>query len=325
MNNTLAARQHAMLDHALGPVVRAALATPGTIEVMANADGRLWHETHGRPAVCIGTQDARITEAVIRLVAACNNQTVTADQPSLAATLPGGQRFQGFLPPRTKAPAYCIRVPQAQVLPREAYVPQCCPADIWERLTQAVADRETLLLAGGMSSGKTTLMNSLAAHIPPTIRVVTMEDTSELAVCVPNYLQLYAQGESSLAAVVKDGFRTAAQCIPVGELRDGATALQALKLWLAVGGGMATIHAESARQALTRLAYLCAEVSPGTYEPLIGETVRWVVWLESVNGHRRVSQVVKVHTWNGEDYACETVWERGRDAGAAGAHGRAAA
>jgi Flp pilus assembly CpaF family ATPase len=324
MNNTRIARQHVMLAQALGPLVRRALATPGTVEISVNADGTIWHEVHGALAVYLGVQDPRVTEATIRLVASCNGQTVHADAPSLAGTLPDGQRFQGFLPPRTKAPAYCIRVPQAQVLTRADYVPQCCPAHVWDVLTQAVVHRETLLLAGGMSSGKTTLMNSLAAYIPPSMRVVTMEDTSELAVRVPNHLQLYAQDTTSLAAIVKDGFRTAAQCIPVGEMRDGATALQALKLWLAVGGGMATIHADSAHQALTRLAYLCREVSPGTYEPLIGDTIEWVVWLESVNGHRRVAEVIKVHHWNGENYACETILARSRAPGAAGAPGRGA-
>jgi type IV secretion system protein TrbB len=307
-----------MLNHVLGPVVRAALATPGTTEVLANPDHTLWHERHGHAAVCLGTQDPRVTEATIRLVAALSGQTVHADKPSLATTLPGGQRFQGFLPPRTTAPAYCIRVPQAQVLPREAWVPQGCPADIWDTLTQAVIHRETMLLAGAMSSGKTTLMNSLAAYIPKDVRVTTLEDTAELAVTVPNHLQLYAADAEELAAVIKDGFRTAAQCLPVGEIREGWAALQALNLWLAVGGGMATMHADSALQALTRLAYLCAEVCPGSYEARIGDTIRWVVWLESVGGYRQVSEVIRVYNWNGGQYVTDTGFARHRSRPAVG-------
>src|SRR5215467_10701516 len=116
-------RQEAMLQHALGDVVRDALAMPGTVEIMINADGRVWHERHGAPTVCIGTQDPRQTEATIRLVATLNRKSVSVDTPSIAGVLPGGQRFQGWIPPRTTGPAYCIRCHQTEVLTQHAYVP----------------------------------------------------------------------------------------------------------------------------------------------------------------------------------------------------------
>jgi Flp pilus assembly CpaF family ATPase len=312
MNNTLLARQHAMLEHALGPVVRAALALRGTVEVMVNDNGTIWHEVHGAAAICIGSQEPRVTEATIRLVASCNGQAVHADAPSLAGTLPGGQRFQGFLPPRTKAPAYCIRVPQAQVLTRADYVPQCCSAETWAMIAQAVTARDNIILCGGMSSGKTTLANALARLITPGIRVCTMEDIAELSVTTPNQIQLYTSANADLHVVAKEGFRTAAQRILVGEIRDGWTAINTFKLWLAVGGGICTTHADSARDALMRLEYLCAEVSPGQYQLLLGDVIDLIVFLEVVEGRRLISEVVRVHTWKEGNYVLETLFDRGR-------------
>ena len=118
-------RQRAMLDHALGPLVRQALASEGTTEVMINADGNIWHERQGAPAVRIGTQGPTQTEAILRLVATLNHTHIHADTPSIAGVLPGGERVQGWLLPRTKGPALCIRVPPTQVLTRADYVPQC--------------------------------------------------------------------------------------------------------------------------------------------------------------------------------------------------------
>lgn len=126
---------------------------------------------------------------------------------------------------------------------------------------------------------------------------------------VPNYLQLYAADVADLGAVVKEGFRTAASRCLVGEIRDGVTALQALKLWLAVGGGIATTHADSARDALTRLQYLCAEVSPGDYQPLLGDVIDLIVYLrkEETTGQRHIAEVLKVNGWNGETYELEVM------------------
>ena len=316
---SLEARQRMMLEEALGPLVRAALATPRTVEVLVNADGTIWHEVHGTGMVCVGMQDPRTTEATIRLVAALNQAEIHRRQPSLDAVLPTGERFKGFLPPRTRGPAYCIRCPQAQALTREDYVPACCPAEVWDLLARAVVGRTNVLLVGGMSSGKTTLMNALIRLIPPHTRVASMEDTAELTLSMPNHLQLYTSADADLQAVVKEGFRTAAQRILVGEIRDGVTAINTLKLWLGVGGGIATTHADSARDALTRLAYLCAEVGAGTYQPLLGDVIDLIVFMENIQGQRLISEVVRVYAWKGDRYDMETVWQRPGNAGAAGA------
>jgi type IV secretion system protein VirB11 len=294
------ARQVAMLHEMLGPLVREALAQPGTVEVMVNADGTVWHETYGAAQVYLGHQDPAMAEGVIRLVAALNNTVCHRDKPSLAGTLPGGERFQGWIPPRAKAPSYCIRVHQVQVLTREHYVPTCCSVAIWDAMAQAVAARQTVLLAGRMGSGKTTLFNTLLSLIPDSVRVVTIEDTAEVSVGVPNHLQLYGSADENLDAVVKEGFRSNGQRMPVGEIRDGKTAIQTLNLWLAVGGGLATTHGDSARDALARLEYLCAQASPGDYGYLLGGVIDLVVYLQTVDGRRQITEVLTVDWKEGQ-------------------------
>jgi Flp pilus assembly CpaF family ATPase len=293
-SETMQTRHQTMLEHALGDLIREALAQPGCVEVEVNADGTVWHECYGAQAVQIGRQSPVVTEAVIRLVAALNQTVVHAGRPSIAGTLPGGQRFQGWVPPRTKAPAYLIRVPPTQVLTREAYVPACCSAAMWDTLVDAIVTGQTVLLAGGMSSGKTSLFNALMGVVPSDVRLVTIEDTAEGVITVPNHLQLYGTAEHDLDAAVKEAFRSAGRRLPVGEIRDGKTAIQALKLWQAVGGGLATIHASSGRNVLARLASLCADVSPGEYHSRLGEVIDLIVYLEIRAGRRQITDVLRV-------------------------------
>jgi type IV secretion system protein TrbB len=307
----MAARHLAMLEEALGPVIREALAVPGTVEILVNPDQTIWHEVHGQDRmVCLGTQSPQATAAVIRLVATLNGKTVHADKPSLNGVLPGGQRFQGFLPPRSPAPAFCIRVHQAQVLTREDYVPSAMPATVWDLLVQAIADRLNILIVGGMASGKSTLFNALIQCIPKDIRVCTMEDTAEAMPSVPNYLQLYAGEDGDLQDVVKDGFRTAARRILIGEIRDGKTAMRTLKVWLAVGGGIATTHANSAREGLAYVAQLCRESQPGVHEETIGRVVDLVVFLKEAQGQRQVWEVLRIYGWKEGHYDEEMVFDR---------------
>ena len=305
-------RWHAMLHDALGPVILDALAGTDTREVMVNPDGTIWHDRDGQTAVCLGTQRARATEAVIRLVASLNAKSISFAHPSLHAVLPSGERFQGFVPPRTKGPSFCIRKPQAQVLSRDDYVPASCSAETWDRMVQAVQRRENVMLCGGMGSGKTTLLNALVRLIAPTVRLCTMEDTAEAVVEVPNHIQLYTSDDADLQAVVKEGFRTAAHQCLVGEIRDGVTALNTLKLWLGIGGGICTTHADSAFDALPRWEFLCGEVAPGQYGPQLAGVIDLVVYLKTVAGHCRILQMAAIKGWNNGTYDYEILLDECR-------------
>ena len=161
-------RRRQMLRTAFGPAIAAALADPAVIEVMANPDGKLWIES-----VPAGRRDsgeriaAAEAERIIRLVAAHVRREVTDKAPIVSAELPEtGERFEGVMPPVAPAPCFSIRKP-AQVLYRlQDYVaarimtpPQA------QLLREAVKDRRNILVVGGTSSGKTTLVNALLAEV----------------------------------------------------------------------------------------------------------------------------------------------------------------
>ena len=177
-------RRRQMLRTAFGPAIAAALADPTVIEVMANPDGKLWIES-----VPAGRRDsgeriaAAEAERIIRLVAAHVRREVTDRAPIVSAELPEtGERFEGVMPPVAPAPCFSIRKP-AQVLYR---LPDYVAARIMtppqaQLLREAVEDRRNIVVVGGTSSGKTTLVNALLAEVATLgERVVILEDTREL-------------------------------------------------------------------------------------------------------------------------------------------------
>jgi len=314
MTVSVTTRTTAMLEEALGVMIQEPLANPRTSEVMANPDGRLWLEQQGEPMACIGYLPWQDRERIIRLAAAVDGTQVSSEQPSVDATLPGGQRFHGSIPPRVKAPYFTIRTHQQQVLTRADYVPALCPADMFDRLLEAVVARETVLIVGMMSSGKSTLMSTLVAAIPQHERVVTVGDVQEVKVSVPNQVALFAP-PSRLHEAIEEAWRSAAHRVLVEEIRTGAAAMAALDVWMGLKGGLCTLHGKSCRDALARLEHLCGEVNrSGQFGPRIGSVVDLVVYLEQVEGQRQICEVMKVKGWK-TDYELETLFHRNSGAG----------
>ena len=307
-----------MLTEAFGATIEAALADPQTTEVMANPDGRLWVERHGGGVACVGALDALEREGIIRLAAGLDYGSVDAAHPSVDATLPGGQRFHGSIPPRVKAPYFTIRTHQQRVLTRADYVPHLCPGAVFDRLMQAIVDREMVLIAGMMSSGKSTFMTTLVSAIPPQERVVTVGDVAEVRVSVPNQVALFAP-PSQVHVAIEEAWRSNAHRVLVEEIRNGHAALAALDVWMGLKGGLCTVHGKSALDALYRLNHLCGEVHQnGQFGPRIASVVDLVVYLEQVQGQRQVGEVRAVHGWEKDTYVTETFFTRnGSAAGAA--------
>ena len=195
----------------------------------------------------------------------------------MSAELPEtGERFEGLLPPVVTAPAFAIRKPAIAVLTLEDYVAVGIMAEVQaETLRQAVRARRNILVAGGTSTGKTTLTNALLAEVAKTTdRVVLIEDTRELQCSSPNLVALRTKdGVASLSDIVRPSLRLRPDRIPVGEVR-GAEALDLLKAWgTGHPGGIGTIHAGTALGALRRLEQLIQEAVVTVPRPLIAETI----------------------------------------------------
>ncbi len=288
-----------MLRTALGPAIAGFLEDASIVEVMLNPDGRLWIDRLSEGLSDTGKRLAAADgERIVRLVAHHVGTEVHAGSPRISAELPEtGERFEGLLPPVVTAPAFAIRKPAVAVFTLDDYVAAGIMAvDQAEALRAAVAARKNILVAGGTSSGKTTLTNALLAEIAKTTdRVVLIEDTRELQCRAPNLVALRTKdGVVSLSDLVRSSLRLRPDRIPIGEVR-GAEALDLLKAWgTGHPGGIGTIHAGTALGALRRLEQLIQEAVVTVPRALIAETIDVVAVLSGRGSQRRLAELMRV-------------------------------
>lgn len=288
-----------MLRTALGPAIAGFLEDPSIVEVMLNPDGRLWIDRLSGGLSDTGERlSAADGERIVRLVAHHVGAEVHSGRPRVSAELPEtGERFEGLLPPVVAAPAFAIRKPAVAVFTLQHYVAaEIMSADQAAILRQAVADRRNILVAGGTSTGKTTLTNALLAEVSKTSdRVVLIEDTRELQCAAPNLVAMRTKdGVASLSDLVRSSLRLRPDRIPIGEVR-GSEALDLLKAWgTGHPGGIGTIHAGTALGALRRLEQLIQEAVVTVPRALIAETVDLVAVLSGRGSTRRLAELARV-------------------------------
>ncbi|WP_106639754.1 P-type conjugative transfer ATPase TrbB [Allosphingosinicella vermicomposti] len=307
-------RRRVMLRTAMGPSIAVALSDPLVVEVMVNPDGMLWLDRLGAGKAAIGVRvDPAQVERIIRLVASHARTEVHADSPIVSAELPAredgtaGERFEGLLPPVVSSPCFSIRKPASRIYTMADYVSDgiIAPAAA-EAMRRAVADRRNLLIAGGTSSGKTTLANALLAEMATRDeRVIMIEDTRELQCAAADCVALRTRpGVVTMADLVRSTLRLRPDRIIIGEVR-GAEALDMLKAWnTGHPGGIATVHANSARSALYRLEQLVQESVVTVPRILIAEAIDLVVFIAGRGIGRRVQSIAAVEGLTPEgDYA----------------------
>lgn len=288
-----------MLRTALGPEIAAWLEDASVIEVMLNPDGRLWIDRLGAGIADTGSGMSPVDgERIIRLVAHHVGAEVHGKAPRVSAELPDtGERFEGLLPPVVAAPSFAIRKPAVAVFTLADYVAAGIMAK-WQAdaLADAVGAKKNILVAGGTSTGKTTLTNALLAEVAKTDdRVVLIEDTRELQCAAPNLVSLRTKdGVASLSDLVRSALRLRPDRIPIGEVR-GAEALDLLKAWgTGHPGGVGTIHAGSALGTLRRMEQLIQESVVTVPRALIAETINVIAVLVRDGTGRRLAELAKV-------------------------------
>lgn len=281
---------------------------PTVVEIMVNPDGALRLDRLGSGRI---DTEVRLApdqvERIIRLVASHVRAEVHAGQPIISAELPphadgrAGERFEGVLPPVSSAPCFSIRKPAQRLHTLADYVADGLMGEtVACALRAAVTERLNILVAGGTSSGKTTLANALLAEMAPEnsavdSRVILIEDTRELQCPLPDTVALRTRPPHvAMIDLVRSTMRLRPDRIIVGEVR-GPEALDMLKAWnTGHPGGVATIHANSAAAALTRLEQLCQEAVITVPRPLIAEAIDVVVFIAGRGVDRRVATVARV-------------------------------
>jgi len=299
-----AERRRAMLRTAMGSAIAAAMADSRVIEIMVNPDGALRVDILGEARVDTEVRlDAAQVERIIRLVASHARAEVHGEAPIVSAELPphiegrAGERFEGVLPPVSVGPCFSIRKPAERLYGLEDYVADGIMTEAAaDRLKAAVTQRFNILVAGGTSSGKTTLANALLAEMAwVDERVILIEDTRELQSPAPDTVALRTRpGIVSMTDLVRSTLRLRPDRIIVGEVR-GPEALDMLKAWnTGHPGGIATVHANSAMAALYRVEQLVQEAVVTVPRRLIAEAIDIIVFISGRGVHRRVSTIARV-------------------------------
>lgn len=300
------------------------LACDDVTEILVNRPHEIWverlglaqMERHDAPQI-----DSQLLERLAHQIARINHQGVSRESPLLAAILPDGARVQMVLPPATRGDvALAIRKHRLQDMTLESYFEQSAlpsvrsAADdgpILAALLQkqdylgffraAVAARKTILISGGTSSGKTTLLNALLKEIPQHERVIAIEDTPEIRLSSDNTLGLVAvagdQGEARVTVddLMRASLRMRPDRLIVGELRGGETVTFLRAINTGHSGSISTVHANSPQGAFEQIAFMCmqARLGLGRLETMeyARSMIDIVIQLDRHSGQRAISCV----------------------------------
>ncbi len=305
-----------------GPL-QAYLDDPTVEELWINAPDRIFVARGGIPErVPLSLTDSAVRDLVERMLHSTGRR-VDLSQPFVDASLPDGSRLHVVIPDITRRHwAVNVRkfLPAFRDLDR-LVAAGSITADGAEYLRGAMARGASVLVSGATHAGKTTLLGALIAACPPAQRIVTVEETFELAVAAADLVALQGRqpslegtGEVSLRRLVKEALRMRPDRLVVGEVRDA----EALDLLLALNTGVpgaATIHANSAREALGKLAALPLlagrNIDAAFVMPAVAASVDLVVHCErDPSGVRRVAEIVAPTGVDGAVITARTVYGR---------------
>jgi pilus assembly protein CpaF len=295
------------------------LRDPAITEVMVNEGGRhvFVEREGGVEALPDRTLEVRnLTVAIKNIARACGDE-ISETQPLLDARLEDGSRVAAMFPPCAVAgPVLTIRkFTRRYSLEDLVRVGTLSPA-VAADLSESVATQQNILISGGTGTGKTTLLNALAGLIPARDRIVVIEETAEIHLEKPNLVRLEARraqaplGQEAplppvtIADLLRATLRHRPDRILLGEVR-GAEAFDLLQA-LNTGhlGSLSTIHANSAEQALMRLAHCVLTANVGlphhSVREAIALAIHLVVHLGRVDGRRRVTGVVAVREYDAQ-------------------------
>jgi pilus assembly protein CpaF len=301
---------------------------PEVSEIMVNGSRRIFVESSG---LVHEVSDVRLDERNLRVaiknIARALGDDVSEEKPILDSRLPDGSRVAAVFPPCSLGgTTLTIRKFQTRFFTAEELVRiGTMTPEVLTTLQDAIARGKNILISGGTSTGKTTLLNALAMFLPADDRVVLIEDTAELQLDRRNLVRFEARREQGAlpAVTIRDLLRATLRHRPdriiVGEVRGGEAfdLLQALNTGHA--GTLSTIHANSADQALARFA--SCVVQSGVELPYqavryqIADAIDLVLHLARRQGTRVVEELIQVGRYDVARDRYETVDARSQSPG----------
>jgi len=312
--------QHEMLG--FGPL-EPLLADPGVSDILVNTHAQVYVERNGRLELTgITFHDNAHLMKIIEKIVSRVGRRVDESSPMVDARLPDGSRVNAIIPPlAVDGPILSVRrfatLPLTidKLIDFKSLTPPM--VEVLRALGQA---RLNILISGGTGSGKTTLLNVLSGFIPATERIVTIEDAAELQLRQPHVVRLETRppniegkGEVTQRALVRNALRMRPDRIILGEVR-GAEAIDMLQA-MNTGheGSLATIHANSPRDALSRLENMVgmagANLSARAARQQIVSAITVVMQLSRLaDGTRKLVSMQEITGMEGETAAMHEIF-----------------
>jgi pilus assembly protein CpaF len=314
----------------LGPL-EPLLRDPTITEVMVNAWDRVYFERKGiiHRADASFRDDSHVLNIIDKILRPVSRR-LDDSSPMVDARLPDGSRVNAVIPPlAVHGPSLTIRKFSRELLAADDLVRLgTLGRSTLDFLSACVRARANILVAGGTGTGKTTLLNLLSAFIPPSERIVTIEDPAELQVKHEDWVSLETRppniegkGQVLQRDLVKNALRMRPDRIIVGECRGGEAfdMLQAMNT--GHDGSLTTIHANSPRDALSRIenmVLMAVELPIGAIREQIASGINLLVHLSRLqDGSRRVTHVTEIVGMQGGVISMHDIFEfqgRGVDA-----------
>lgn len=315
-NIDTAALKNEVLNEAvgLGPL-EDLLADDDVTEIMVNAHDDIYIERSGKltRSDIVFSSDAAVMSAIERIVSPLGRR-IDESSPMVDARLADGSRVNAIIPPLAlRGPALTIRKFAKKKLTAEDLLNfGTLNANMAKLLQMAVEQHSNIIISGGTGSGKTTLLNIMSNFIPPTERIITVEDAAELKLAQPHIVSLESRppnlegkGAIPIRDLVKNCLRMRPDRIVVGECRGG----EALDMLTAMNtghdGSLTTVHANTPRDVISRLEVMVMMAGMDLPARAIREQIASAVHLvvqqsRLADGSRKVTHISEITGMEGD-------------------------
>ena len=307
----------------LGPL-EPLLADPTISDILVNSHRKIYIERRGKlEATDVEFKDDEHLMRVIERIVSSVGRRIDESSPMVDARLQDGSRVNAIIPPLSiDGPVLSIRRFGAEPLRMSMLIEnRALTREIAEMLEMCVKARLNVLISGGTGAGKTTLLNALSAYIPEDERIVTIEDSAELQLQQPHVVRLETRppniegrGEVTQRDLVRNALRMRPDRIVIGEVRGGEAIDMLQAMNTGHDGSLTTIHANTPRDALSRLETMIQMTGMRLSERAMRQQVASAldIVLQAArlsDGTRRVTSISEITGMEGDTVTMQEIFQ----------------